>query len=375
MESLRAWLWLRSIHGLGATTVTRLVLQFGSPEAVQSASLIELTAREGVSPSIARAIRQSPDHQFLRESNREIEQWKKGTYTILTIIDPSYPARLKMISDPPPLLYVTGQLQPVDQLAVAIVGSRHGTPAGCAMTRQLSGNLAALGFTIVSGLARGIDAAAHQGALAVKGRTVAVLGCGIDRTYPPEHHSLRQDIEGHGAILSEFSPGTPVRGRHFPQRNRLISGLCLGVVVTEAALRSGSLITARLALEQNREVFAVPGALSNTMSQGPHSLIKQGATLVERAEDIVAELRPQLGDIVGSESHPGPPQPVETNDQIGSEEKSVYDLISLEPVSLEELIAQDCFSPAELMSILLSLEMKGLIQQLPGSRYIKQPSP
>jgi len=374
MESLQAWLWLRSIQGLGSATLTKLVLQFGSPEAVQSASLSELTTQEGVSLAIARAIRQSPDHQFLRESEREIEQWEKGSYTILTIIDPSYPSRLKMISDPPPLLYVTGQLQPADQWAVAIVGSRHGTPAGCAITRQLSGNLAALGFTIVSGLARGIDGAAHQGALAVEGRTVAVLGCGIDRTYPPEHHSLRQQIESHGAILSEFSPGTPVRGPHFPQRNRLISGLCLGVVVTEAALRSGSLITARLALEQNREVFAVPGTISNPMSQGPHSLIKQGATLVEGPEDIVEELRPQLQETFGSERHAGFPQPVEMKHAIGSEEKSVYDLLSLEPVSLEELIAQDCFSPAELMSILLSLEMKGLVQQLPGSRYIKRTS-
>ena len=276
-----------------------------------------------------------------------------------------------MIPDPPPLLYKTGQLQGADHNAIAIVGSRRGTPAGCAFTRQLSGELAALGFTIVSGLARGIDAAAHEGALEGSGRTVAVLGCGIDRTYPLEHRKLRNQIEANGAVLSEFPPGTAPRGYHFPQRNRLISGQCLGVVVTEAATQSGSLITARLASEQNREVFAVPGALTNTMSRGPHSLIKQGAKLVEGPNDILEELLPQLEDSfrdrISGRTAPSTPKPP----QLEQEEQALYDLISLEPIPTEELISKGCLSPAEVISILLSLEVKGLIRQLPGAQYIR----
>ena len=192
-------------------------------------------------------------------------------------------------------MYYTGQLLECDQQALAIVGARKGSHAGRAFTRQLSGDLAALGFTIVSGLARGIDADAHEGALAAAGRTWAILGCGIDRTYPPEHLKLRQRIEQQGAVLSEFPMGTSPQSYHFPQRNRVISGLSLGVIVTEATSKSGSLITARMALEQNREVFAVPGNVTHPLSHGPNRLIKQGAKLVEKPWDIVLEPRRKAG--------------------------------------------------------------------------------
>ena len=225
---------------------------------------------------------------------RELDAVEAGRFSILTLTDPHYPARLKTIADSPPLLYCTGQLLDCDHQALAIVGARKGSHAGRAFTRQLSGDLAALGFTIVSGLARGIDADAHEGALATKGRTIAVLGCGIDQTYPPEHRSLRQQIEQKGAVLSEFPMGTPPEAFHFPQRNRVISGLSLGIIVTEATLKSGSLITARMALEQNRDVFAVPGNVTHPLSQGPHQLIKQGAKLVEKHWDIVEEILPML---------------------------------------------------------------------------------
>ena len=191
-------------------------------------------------------------------------------------------------------MYYTGSFQTCDQQALAIVGARKGSHAGRAFTRTLSGDLATLGFTVVSGLARGIDADAHQGALTAGGRTLAVLGCGIDRTYPPEHHTLRHQIEQHGAVLSEFPMGTAPQSFHFPQRNRIISGLSLGVVVTEATLKSGSLITARMALEQNREVFAVPGHVTHPLSHGPHRLIQQGAKLVQKPWDIVEEILPML---------------------------------------------------------------------------------
>ena len=260
-----------------------------------------------------------------------------------------------------------------DQQALAIVGARKGSHAGRAFTRQLSGDLAALGFTIVSGLARGVDADAHEGALAAKGRTVAVLGCGIDQIYPPEHLKLRQRIEEQGAVLSEFSMGTSPQSFHFPQRNRVISGLSLGVIVTEATLKSGSLITARMALEQNREVFAVPGNVTHPLSHGPHRLIQQGAKLVEKPWDIVEEILPML--------EPTFRQHLETQHTIGEtptpsialgpEEQEMFNRISLEPVMLDALIAQGSYSSSEVLSILLSLEMKGLIKQVPGLQYVR----
>ena len=237
MESLLAWKTLQAVKGLGNGALSRLVLRFGSPEGVQKASIHELTADGGVSHSVAKRIQKRPDSDLLKDVRMERQSLEQGHFSIVTILDPNYPHRLKMIPDPPPLLYMTGNLQEADHQAVAIVGSRKNTHNGWAVTRQLSGNLAALGFTIVSGLARGIDAAAHQGAIEVGGRTIAVLGCGIDRTYPPEHKHLRQQIEAHGGVLSEFPPGTAPRGHHFPERNRVISGISMGVVVTEAAVK------------------------------------------------------------------------------------------------------------------------------------------
>ena len=235
MEDLSAWLELRAVKGLGPGTVSRLVLGFGSPKAVQAAAVQELISQGGVSTAVAERIHQRPDSQTLSAIEREIKVLERGTFSVLTILDDDYPALLKTIADPPPLLYKTGALDGDDRQAIAIVGSRKATPAGLAFAQELSQELASVGFTIVSGLARGVDHAAHQGALACSsGRTVAVLGCGIDQTYPLEHQSLRQKIESQGAVLSEFSPGSAPHGYHFPQRNRVISGMSLGVVVTEA---------------------------------------------------------------------------------------------------------------------------------------------
>ena len=371
MESLRAWLVLRAVKGLGSGTLSRLVLRFGSPEAVRKASVRELTAERAVSPSVAQRILGCPEPETLSQIDRELSSLERRKFSILTILDSDYPPRLKMIPDPPPLLYMTGRFQQADHHALAIVGARRGTPGGCAFTRQLSAELAALGFTIVSGLARGIDAAAHQGALKASCRTVAVLGCGIDRTYPPEHMKLREQVEANGAVFSEFPPGTAPQGHLFPQRNRLISGLSLGVVVTEATTQSGSLITARLAVDQNREVFAVPGALTNKMSKGPHRLIKQGAKLVEGPDDVLEELLPQLEGPFREQAESRVAAPLAQPLPLGLDEQALYENISLEPVSLEDLISQDRHSPAEVMSTLLSLEIKGFIRQLPGSHYVR----
>ena len=371
MQSIRAWLTLQGIRGLKPGILSNLLHRYGSPEAVQSASFNDLLSEGGVTTAVAKAIVEKPDAERLSQIDQDIQSIEQGKFSILTILDPDYPPRLKMIPDPPPLLYMTGQLNQADHQAIAVVGSRRGTPAGCVFTRQLSEQLAEIGFTIVSGLARGIDAAAHEGALKSSGRTIAVLGCGVDKTYPPEHRKLRDHIETRGAVLSEFSPGTPPRGYHFPQRNRLISGLCLGVVVTEAAAKSGSLITARFASEQNREVFAIPGSLSNVMSRGPHSLIKQGAKLVEGPDDIIEELLPQLESPMCDRIKDPSPSPISESPDLEAEEQAVYDQISLEPITLEEIITQGCLSAAEVLSILLSLEMKGLIRQLPGTQYIR----
>ncbi len=370
---MQGWLELRAVKGLGPITYSRLINRFGSPAAIRQASPSELIATGDLSPSLAQALKQPLSEINAKQIERELDAVEAGKIFILTLADPQYPARLKTIADPPPVLYYTGQLLDCDQQALAIVGARKGSHAGRAFTRQLSGDLAALGFTIVSGLARGIDAEAHEGALHSAGRTLAVLGCGIDQTYPPEHHTLRQRIEQQGAVLSEFPMGTSPQSFHFPQRNRVISGLSLGVIVTEATLKSGSLITARMALEQNREVFAVPGAVTSPLSHGPHRLIQQGAKLVEKPWDIVEEILPMLEPFfrqqLETQHNVGDSHPPAI--ALGPEEQEMFDRIPLEPVLLDELIAQGSYSSSEVMSILLSLEMKGLIKHVPGLQYVR----
>jgi DNA processing protein len=293
---------------------------------------------------------------------------------VLPISDQQYPERLRTIADPPAVLYCDSILLPEDRQAVAIVGTRRATPYGLRVTEMLARELAGLGFTIISGMARGIDAAAHRGALQAGGRTIAVLGCGLDVLYPPEHGGLRAEIAEAGAVMTEFPLGTPPLASHFPRRNRLISGLALGVVVVEAAEGSGSLITARLALEQGREVFAVPGLLDSPMSRGPHGLLKQGAKLVETVTDIVEELLPQLDMPLtlalspegrGKVSRPSPSEPLD----LSSEEQMVYALVRGEPLHMDELTEQSRLAPAAVAGALLGLELKNAVCQLPGQRY------
>jgi DNA processing protein len=276
-----------------------------------------------------------------------------------------------MIADPPPLLYITGTLTDQDALAVAIVGARRATAAGRAMTEELSHDLAGAGITVVSGLARGVDAAAHRGALAAQGRTIAVLGCGIYRTYPLEHERLRRQIEEQGAILSEVPMGAPPHSHHFPRRNRIISGLSLGVIVTEAAIGSGSLITARLAAEQGREVFAVPGFVKEDTSRGTNALLKEGAALIERAQDVIDVVLPQLEPDLRLRLQPSH-QESEQRDHLGGEEQRVYDALSYDPRTVDDVIASTGLSVSVVMASLLSLELRRRVKQLPGQRYIQK---
>ena len=366
---LESWLRLRAIDGVGDLTVLRLVRAWHSPEAVLRASRDELI-QGGCSAQLADAIRRGPDSSACRGLERELNAIERGRIEVRSALDPTYPARLKMIADPPPLLYITGALTEQDELAVAIVGARRATAAGRAMTEELSRDLARAGMTVVSGLARGVDAAAHRGSLAAQGRTIAVLGCGIDQTYPREHEQLRRQIEERGAILSEVPMGAPPHSHHFPRRNRIISGLSLGVIVTEAAISSGSLITARLAAEQGREVFAVPGFVKEDTSRGTNALLKEGAALIERAQDVIDAVMAQLEPALRLRLQPSREQN-ERADQLGKEEQLVYDTLSYDPLTVDDVIAITGLSVSTVMASLLSLELRQRVRPLPGQRYLR----
>ena len=368
-RSLRPWLMLRAIPGVGDAILLKLVQAMGSPDAVLSATAAGLEGI-GCRPSLIEAIHHGPDANAVTELDRELAALQHRQITVLTYLDPQYPAPLKTIPDPPPLLYLQGTLLESDRHAVAIVGTRKVSSAGRVLAEELASELAGMGFTIVSGLARGVDAAAHRGALAGKGRTLAVMGCGLDRTYPADHGSLRAQIERQGAVLSELPLGSGPHSYHFPRRNRIISGLSLGVVVTEAAVESGSLITARLAGDQGREVFAVPGFVKAENSRGPNSLLKDGARLVESAQDILDELLPQLDtafrERIGNRARV--PRPVM---HLGTEEAMVYDALSVVPQSVDDVIRRSGLPAAQVAALLLSLELKNCVRQLPGNEYVR----
>jgi DNA processing protein len=368
-QVLESWLRLQAIDGVGDLTVLRLVRAWHSPDAVLHASRDELI-QKGCSSQLADAIRCGPDRSACRSIERELKAVERERVEVRSFLDPAYPARLKMIADPPPLLYITGTLTEQDELAVAIVGARRATPAGRAMTEELSHDLAEAGMTVVSGLARGVDAAAHRGALAARGRTIAVLGCGVDRTYPPEHERLRREIEERGAIVSEVPMGAPPHSHHFPRRNRIISGLSLGVIVTEAAISSGSLITAKLAAEQGREVFAVPGFVKEDTSRGTNALLKEGAALIERAQDVIDAVLPQLEPALRLRVQPSREKSV-PGDHLGKEEQQVYDALSYNPYTVDDVIVATGLPVSIVMASLLSLELRQRVRLLSGQRYLR----
>jgi DNA processing protein len=300
-----------------------------------------------------------------KQAEAESRRAQDSGVRLIAFNDPDYPERLRAIADPPPLLYLKGDILAADERAVAIVGSRSASEYGLKVARSLSRGLASLGFTIVSGMARGIDGAAHQTALDGGARTIAVLGCGVNRVYPPEHVGLYQRISRQGAVLSEFPLGTRPEAFNFPARNRLISGLSLGVVVVEATEKSGSLITAALALEQNREVFAVPGEVGASRSRGAHRLIRQGAKLVECANDIIEEIAPQLSRAQDAVSLARRALP----QQCSEDTRKVFDLLRERILQIDEVIESSGLSSAQVSQILLDLELQGFLRQLPGKRY------
>lgn len=357
-EEWRFWLALRMVRGVGNVTYRELLTRFGSPEAVLRANS-EALKEAGVHTEVARAITSFDQWRTIETELRKISQ---TGVRLITRLDAEYPENLTHLHDPPPFLYVRGSLLPEDRLAIAIVGSRFASAYGRGVARDLARGLTEKGVTVVSGLARGVDVEAHRATLEAKGRTIAVLGSGVDVIYPSEHRSLAADIPSHGAVISEFALGSKPDAVHFPYRNRVISGLTLGTVVVEAAENSGSLITARCALEQNREVFAVPGVITSVRSRGPHRLIKDGAKLVENVEDILQEIAPGLmRTSTAPTTEPQPP--------LEPHEALLLRQFEHDPLHVDRLIAKSGLTPARVLEVLLGLELKGLVTQLPGTHF------
>ncbi len=363
-EAQYYWIALNAVPGVGSILMKRLLERFHSPKAVFQASLKELIEVEGLGEKVASEIRKGPAEEMVR---RELTLAEKVGAKVLTMEDEEYPARLRTLYDPPAVLYIRGSLKKEDELAVSIVGSRKTDPYGRWVTERISRQLARHGVTIVSGLARGIDAVAHWGAISEGGRTIAVLGCGVDVVYPRENRNLFQKVIDHGAILSEFPMGSPPEGSHFPKRNRIISGLSLGVVVVQAGPDSGSLITANYALEQGREVFAIPGNVGADGSRGTNRLIKQGAKLVESSDDILEEILPQWQREQERIEEVRPKGP-----ELSEEEGILYGVLSESPLHIDEIIRETRFEPGTVSSLLLNLELKGLIHQWPGKCFSKK---
>ncbi|MDK2821955.1 MAG: processing protein [Clostridia bacterium] len=361
MEEKAFWVAFNQTPGLGIRRVLRLIEFFGTAKAAWYANESELLKVKGLGKTLVTSLIY---WRRKKEPERIIEELNHKGIKVVTLIDKEYPIELKRIYDPPPVIYWRGKQLPNKGLKIAIVGTRRATPYGLKVAETLSADLVAAGVGIVSGLARGIDAAAHKGVIKQGGMTWGVLGCGVDVVYPPEHKNLYHQVMERGAILSEYPPGTRPEARNFPARNRIISGLTAGIVVVESAKRSGALITADLALEQNRDVFAVPGPITSRCSEGPNNLIKQGAKVVTQVEDILEEynLKPVLKDDSKDKNEA---------DNLTTNEEKVLAGLSLVPTHIDAIISMTGLSPGELNNILIQLEIRQLIRRMPGGFYIR----
>jgi DNA processing protein len=349
--SLKAWLALSLTRGLGGESARRLLKEFGSPEAVFAASTGSLKSivKTDVVTEISKGVVDdaiAPTLDWLQDGNNHV----------VTLADSDYPQALLNIPDPPLLLYVKGRPDLLNHSALAVVGSRNATPQGILNAEAFSRSLSNAGLCIVSGMAHGIDAAAHQGALPGQGSSIAIVGTGLDKVYPAANRDLAHALAAQGALVSEFPLGTPPLAANFPRRNRLISGMSIGCLVVEASLQSGSLITARLASEQGRDVFAIPGSIHAPQSKGCHALIKQGAKLVETARDILEELGGQI--VV----------PAQSANPLGAY-SALLDHLGFDPVDIDTLAARCGLTMAELSAMLLTLELEGRISTMPGGQY------
>jgi DNA processing protein len=365
-DSLRDVVCLTMVSGVGPHTSRALLDRFGSATKVLAASATSLKQVPGVGPKLAERIAHARRDI---DADAEVALCKRNDVQLVALDDPAYPPPLKDIHDPPPLLYMRGTYEPTDQLAIALVGSRRSTPYGVRIAERLAGSLARVGLTVVSGLARGVDSAAHRGALKAGGRTLAVLANGLAHVYPPEHADLARQIAAAGALLSEMPMEQQPLAGLFPQRNRIISGLCLGVVVVEATPRSGSLATAHHALDQNREVFAVPGPVDSLSSSGCHRLIRDGARLVETVDDILEELGPLVREVRPGSDAPPVRHPAEL--ALSDHERSLLGQVGDQPITVDALIQSTGLTASQVMATLSVLEMRRLVRRLSGQQFIR----
>ena len=358
-EELGAWIRLLETPGVGRESARRLLAAFGSPQAVLAASTTARREVVGAVASTALAETSAALDQQIRITLDWLAAETAAPRSVIPLDHPQFPPALLHAADPPLMLYAQGRLKLLGGEALAVVGSRNPTRQGTDNARAFSAHLSQAGFTVVSGLALGIDAAAHEGGLEGAASTVAVVGTGLDRVYPKRHLALARRIAENGLIVSEYSLGTPPLPENFPNRNRIIAGLTRGTLVVEAALKSGSLITARLASESGRDVFAIPGSIHSPQSRGCHALIKQGAKLVESAQDILEEL-----------NLPGAASPIKAaQGELVLEEDAVLHALGFDPVTLDALVARTHWSAAALSVRLLELELNGQIARLPGQLF------
>ncbi len=382
-SAIKYWLALGRVKGIGKLTYKALIDEFHGPEIVFESPLKRLEQVPGIGKKLALGIKGFKEWDWVE---KEIGLIKSSDVQFLTLKDEDYPKPLLSIPDPPPYLYVKGTIRREDDNGIAIVGTRIPTSYGIASAERIARELTMYGIMIVSGMARGIDSAAHRGAIAGKGRTIAVLGSGIDVVYPQENKKLYEQIASNGAVVSEFPMGTPPLASNFPQRNRIISGVVRGVLVAEASVQSGSLITARLALDYGRDVFALPGSVTSSKSKGTNKLIKEGAKLVEDARDIVEELSifhkpdnqpisPAIADLQAGDSGSKDPSlqhgKGESWIRFSPEEEKIMNLLD-EPCLIDTIIQKTGLSAQKVSSLLLNMELKGLIEQLAGKQFIKR---
>lgn len=369
MTNQEALIILNAVPGVGNRTIRRLVEHFETPLRVLQVPEDALRTVHGIPSKVTQQIIQFSRDTFLQNEYNCASQHR---VEIITYLDETYPALLREIPDSPAVLYIKGDASAWQHPCVGLVGSRAASVYGITTARQLAFQLTEKGFTVVSGLARGIDTASHQGALQAKGKTIAVVGCGLAHVYPGENKKIFEEIAQQGAVISEFPMTVPPIAHNFPRRNRIISGLSLGIVVVEASEKSGALITADFALEQGREVFAVPGPIGNASSKGVHNLIKEGAKLITCVEDIVEDLARTFsaGSAPSIETLDEEPEEVVFKN-LTDEEVQVCNFFKTTPLYIDEVSTLSGIHPFKLAAILLKLEMKGLIQQLPGKHYIK----
>ena len=357
-ESLKYWLALHRTPGVGCRTFLN-ILKHSSPEEIFSEKRTALSTLGLRAASIDAII--NPDWEIIEKDLIWLEEPENQA---VLLSDPNYPELLKNIPDPPPILFARGHVELLSELQIAIVGSRNPSKMGIQTAKDFAKSLASNGFTITSGLALGIDAASHEGALAVHGNTIAVAGTGLDRVYPARHKDLATQIVASGLVISEFPPGTSAIASHFPRRNRIISGLSIGLLVVEAAKQSGSLISARFALEHNRDVFAIPGSIHNPLARGCNALIREGAKLVETSQDIIEELGQHFQPLKEN-------KPQFEQSTLDVEQQKLLNLVQFSPTSIDSLVNETSDSVENISSTLLILELQGHIESVAGGGFIR----